>query len=578
MNTFPKTKENSLSLNLFVKLILSISCCFVYTENTQAQKRDVLVKEYLNESNRCAFENKKDSAIFYLHKAEQQALGNPEELYRVYSRCGTYFFKEEITLDSARVYLKKMQELLPDTQDPVQKAKIYNKTGYFSQLDGETGKAFSSYKAALEINSAQGELVNTDVLAKSYARMARLYAKLEMFDKAIDCAKKAMRLVDNGDIANEVFVYRHAGCVYKKMDKYDDALKHFQKAAHLNKNNEKKKRRANYDILIKKNLAEIYHKKGDNTRALSLALESMEDSEKAKQKNLEENLYLLLSLIYSEQGDMDLALKNGLKSYEIAELKDIPGKLLTSSRQLKELYKKRGDTARALHFSEIYNRAKGRFNREEGKLAIAREDYLKAEEESKEKLQVVHANSEKLRLSALLITGALLMSIGFGFIFYKRKKERFLQLIERKEKAKFRMQQKLIEEKEKAIEKEEELKVYTQLLSKDASTTTKDLKGIKEIVNELHDFKILTENDWTGFKSIFQNVYPEFFRNFKVKSKNYSQGDLKLAALIRLNLNTKEIAEILAISPDSVRKSKYRLRKKMSLASEKELQKFIYDL
>lgn len=578
MNTLMKTKENSLPLNMFAKLILSISCCFIYTENTQAQKRDRLVMKYLNESRRYTYENDKDSTIFYFHKAEQQALGNPEELFRVYSRCGTYFFKEEIKLDSARVYLKKMQELLPYTQDPVQKAKIYNKTGYFCQLDGEIGKAFSSYKTALEINSAQGELVNTDLLAKSYARMARLYAKLGMFDEAIDCSKKAMRLIGNGEIANEVFVYRHTGCVYKKKGEHDDALKYFQKAANLNKSNKKKNRRINYDILIKKNLAEAYHKKGDNTKALSLALESMQDSKKAKQKNLEENLYLLLSLIYEEQGDMELALKNGLKSYEIAELKDIPGKLLTSSRQLKKLYKKRGDTARALHFFAISIKANGRVNREEGKLAIAREDYLKAVEENKEELQAVYADSKKLKLSALLITGALLMSIGFGFIFYKRKKEQFLQLIARKEKAKFRMQQKLIEEKAKATVKEEELKVYTQLLSKDASATIKDLQGVKEIVNELHDFKILTENDWTGFKSIFQNVYPEFFRNFKIKSMSYSQGDLKLAALIRLNLNTKEIAEILVISPDSVRKSKYRLRKKMSFTSEKELQKFIYDL
>ena len=94
-------------------------------------------------------------------------------------------------------------------------------------------------------------------------------------------------------------------------------------------------------------------------------------------------------------------------------------------------------------------------------------------------------------------------------------------------------------------------------------------------MQQLLDLIILTEEDWFIFKSLFLNMYPDFYKNFKVNVADYSLGDLKLASLIRLNFNTKEIAKTLAISPESVRKGKYRFRKKMTFASEKELQKFI---
>jgi tetratricopeptide (TPR) repeat protein len=198
MNTLVKTKENFPSINIFTKLILSISCCFAYVENGQAQKRDSLVVEYLKKNKEFAFERNRDSATFYLQKAEQQALGSSEELFRVYSRCAAYFFKEEIKLDSARVYLNKMQELLPDIQNRVLRARAYNKTGYFYQLDGKIAESFQSYQKALEINSADHPFVHANVLARSYIRMARLYGKVALYENALDYAKKAMDLIENG--------------------------------------------------------------------------------------------------------------------------------------------------------------------------------------------------------------------------------------------------------------------------------------------------------------------------------------------------------------------------------------------
>jgi len=50
---------------------------------------------------------------------------------------------------------------------------------------------------------------------------------------------------------------------------------------------------------------------------------------------------------------------------------------------------------------------------------------------------------------------------------------------------------------------------------------------------------------------------------------------MKLASFLRLNLNTKEISAILHQTLDSVRVSRTRLRKKLSLGSETNLTSYL---
>ena len=60
--------------------------------------------------------------------------------------------------------------------------------------------------------------------------------------------------------------------------------------------------------------------------------------------------------------------------------------------------------------------------------------------------------------------------------------------------------------------------------------------------------------------------------NFRERLKREHPGltayDLRLCTYLKANLTTKEIATLLNITPDSVKKAKHRLRKKMSLHPE----------
>ena len=73
------------------------------------------------------------------------------------------------------------------------------------------------------------------------------------------------------------------------------------------------------------------------------------------------------------------------------------------------------------------------------------------------------------------------------------------------------------------------------------------------------------ENDWEEFEIYFEQVHTNFFKNIHETYPNLKTNDLRLMAFILLQLNAKEISQILNISPDSVRKRKQRLREKLQL-------------
>jgi DNA-binding CsgD family transcriptional regulator len=89
--------------------------------------------------------------------------------------------------------------------------------------------------------------------------------------------------------------------------------------------------------------------------------------------------------------------------------------------------------------------------------------------------------------------------------------------------------------------------------------------------DRLQTFKLLTEDDWDVFRKLFEKLNPGFFDNFQKLADTLSKADLRLAALIRMDLSTFEIARLLGISTDSVKRTDLRLRKKLSIEQSKEL-------
>jgi len=83
------------------------------------------------------------------------------------------------------------------------------------------------------------------------------------------------------------------------------------------------------------------------------------------------------------------------------------------------------------------------------------------------------------------------------------------------------------------------------------------------------------EKDWELFKMYFEKVNKNFYLKLKNNYPELTTAELKLCALIKLNFNIKETASILNLSPETIKSSRYRLRKKLQLNPDDDLSVFI---
>jgi len=83
---------------------------------------------------------------------------------------------------------------------------------------------------------------------------------------------------------------------------------------------------------------------------------------------------------------------------------------------------------------------------------------------------------------------------------------------------------------------------------------------------------IMTDKAWKEFKNLFDKVHPHFFTVVNNRFQNLTDTDIRLLALIKLRLNNTEMAGMLGITVEGVRKSKQRLRKRVSIPEENTLE------
>ena len=97
----------------------------------------------------------------------------------------------------------------------------------------------------------------------------------------------------------------------------------------------------------------------------------------------------------------------------------------------------------------------------------------------------------------------------------------------------------------------------------------------QDLLLELTNLTILTEDDWNRFRSMFEKVYPGFFMKLKNNSPDITVAEQRMAALTRLSLSTKQMAAMLGISVDAVHKSRQRLRNRLRIDTDVNLEEYM---
>lgn len=101
-------------------------------------------------------------------------------------------------------------------------------------------------------------------------------------------------------------------------------------------------------------------------------------------------------------------------------------------------------------------------------------------------------------------------------------------------------------------------------------------QALELIVKEI-DTTLRLQEDWEQFEYHFDQVHGDFLSRLREEFADLSPNEQKLCAFLRLNLNTKDIANLMGISQRGVEVARYRLRKKLGLDGGQNLSKFILD-
>ena len=180
----------------------------------------------------------------------------------------------------------------------------------------------------------------------------------------------------------------------------------------------------------------------------------------------------------------------------------------------------------------------------------------------------------------------LVISLIYGIVIIQRKRHRKAEL-----HLKYMHQLELDHnEKEIVSLKNEKLKNEVNFKNKELATTTmhlvqrgklmskikvglidiqdanddkknKELNKVLKLINEAEK----SDSDWDHFAIHFDQVHSDFLGTLKNKFPSLSSTDLKICAYLKMNLSSKEIAQLMSVTTGAVEVSRYRLRKKLNL-------------
>ena len=178
----------------------------------------------------------------------------------------------------------------------------------------------------------------------------------------------------------------------------------------------------------------------------------------------------------------------------------------------------------------------------------------------------------------------LSMFIGLLYIDRRRKKKMMGQ-----QKYFAESQANLLKERLESTNKELTSKaLYLATISDSKEKLAMTFEKIKPYLNEegnkilqeaMKDFDFTIEHDaWDEFEIHFQKTHGSFYANLMKVHPDVTSVERRLCAFLKLNLETKEIAMIQNKSTRSIESSRYRLKKKLGLAENESLSKYLSNL
>ncbi|MEO1051941.1 MAG: tetratricopeptide repeat protein [Bacteroidota bacterium] len=406
--------------------------------------------------------------------------------------------------------------------------------GVNAESGGDPETTIRYYKKALQIATDKGQKVQ---MANAYLSMSNEMLRRQAYDSAIhygQLAAERAKEIDQFRVMGAA--ERFLGIAYKEQAQYQRAIDHFREAITILES-----------IDFKRGLGETYDLLGSTYERLG----KLDDAEYWVTKGMEVNHSIGLMNHYKE----------GL-------------------RILHEVNMKKGDYEAAL---ANFKRFKSLEDSIQNKEKVTRIEELQAQFQAsmrENEIRILKQEKEydQLRQIALVIGLGLTLIIGVALFGRQRAKRALAESeLELKKSEQEQLNRELdyknreivdfalqITERDEFLEK---LNREAKSVSHKGQADERELKAITEMVRNHMSLTKRREE----FEAHVESVYDSFFKKLDEKFPGLTPNEKRLAALLRVNLSSKEIASVINISPKSVDMNRYRLRKKMNLDSDDNL-------
>jgi len=453
--------------------------------------------------------------------------------------------------------------------------------GTYARRDN-ISEAFRYYLKAREIAE---ESKDTDMLAKINNNLGRIFITSKNYKTGIDYYKKALSVFEKGnDSFKKAVEYMNLGSAYNHLGKVDSSRGYLEKAISIFKviNNQPYLGTClglyAYSILSEKRYSEAL----DNlNQALAIANNQGSGQNTLESKLMLTDILYLIGLTYHDMGNYKLSRKYLFSCYHLADSIGLFERVVGTYEYLSKSLEKTGQIDSSLYYYRLFKvNSDSLMTIQSINLVKLAETQIGYENEIKEKKMQLEYNHSLQRRNLLIFIGVGAILIAFVLILLLR-----LRIESQKKK------QVETEKKQAVLEKQTaDLKLESQ--NKELTLNVMNLirknELMLELSNRLIQIREATNDERTGSevlqlinsmeKSTDKNVWEEFELRFKQVHNNYyerllskypelTSNELKLCALLKLNLSTKDICELSGQRPATLDVARYRLRKKLGISN-----------
>ncbi|WP_299455544.1 transcriptional regulator [uncultured Microscilla sp.] len=510
--------------------------------------------------------------IYRIQNSYSAAIKHYQESLKIWQKVGDHRNVALVYTDIGLTY--QVQDLFPQAIDYHLKAlkiseKIGEKSGmarsyynigaiHYRQKDYTLSRKY--YLKSLRMFTKTGQKAS---LIKVYRGIATTYDKGNKHsrDSAEVYFKQALKTtleVDDREFLGKI--HEDLGIFYRNQQKYALSLTHLQKAIAIHK----KQKQAHYLAHAQVSLGNTYYQLKEYPKAKNLLVTGTQLAKKIGATSTASLGYETLALTHQKLGD-----------YEKAYNSHLLFKTMSDS-----LFNQQ-NTRRIAQLEARY-----RFQAEKDSISIVNQ---------REKALLRAEKERHTLLNYLLLAGIMaFLIIGVLIIRQHRLRLRKNQLIQSQKEALY--QANLEKEQIQQTHLRKELELKNQSLMSQALHIQQKNKFLEEVKSALPEFTkeskeevipqlkkikhiihrgLQSDKDWKKFQHYFEETYPQFYQELTKQFTNLSPADFRISALLRLNLNTQEIADILGISYRSANMARYRLRKKLALDTDDNLISFL---